>query len=64
MAVVLNDLLMRLFTKVIIKMVKDMVKAILNLQTLPIIEETFLKEIYKDKEFLNGLMEVNLEVNG
>lgn len=64
MAVVLNDLLMRLFTKVIIKMVRDMVKAILNLQTLPIIEETFLKEIYKDKEFLNGLMEVNLEVNG
>lgn len=64
MVVVLNDLLMRQCTKGIIRMVKDMGKAILNLWINLIIEETFLKEIFMDKGFLNGLMVVNLEDNG
>lgn len=64
MVVVLKDLLMRQYTKVIIKMGRDMGKGILNLWINLIIEGIFLKEIFMDKEFLNGLMVVNLEDNG
>lgn len=64
MVVVLKDLLMMLFIKVIIRMVRDTEKVLLNLVINLIIEEILVKEIFMDREYLNGLMEVNLKDNG